>query len=695
MNFKSYFFFLVIAFFCISQTQAQSPQLKKWYLNQFEIDFSTTLPQINSLPQTYPISFGGGSSNGFARNSHGFYNDDGNILFYTAAESNGNFLEYRIIDGQGNIMGTLTETPDNSGEMSMVPFGCNDPNKYLLIYFAAYTSNPNRTEKVMVPCYSRLVYAVIDLGTNTVHPSYQVPMSSLDIYCPYKAQAVSKPNADGTRWLYTHEQVSSTPTANIVKCKIDFTQSYTNIITVSNIIHTENSSLEIVELELSPDQKFLAWTDRANDKNYDFAVMELDANGDRNMSGIFIKKDIPSSAINPNIPKPSGIEFVGEELGNLSLFVGFNTFGMDTAKDGIYNFDIMNGTLTQLPGTSEFIKSHIEKANNGRYYAASANALLDINALSTTPLPNSTDYFPYMRSSMLADYQNINHWGVYVLPDQVDGEIIISDYSLPDISSNLTGSVCRNDAILNFPTSTTSYTITVERPFQTPCVYQGTASRVDLTTICGIQCGGDACDNRYRIKIEATFCNGQKLTSQSDIFNILCGPAKPIVQIGRRFLCPNQTTWGTVTNSYPQGTTIEWFQGSTLFATGTSVTGLSGSFRVRVTDANGCFVEESVLLGVSFDCKPVLKLENNAINPTENSTLYPNPANNQITIALLENEIIESITIKDAKGMVIDSYKNILTENKTLDVSKLSTGFYIVEIISQNKKQYISKLIIE
>ncbi|WP_338812644.1 T9SS type A sorting domain-containing protein [Bernardetia sp. Wsw4-3y2] len=689
MKTTSYFFSLLIAFFCISQLQAQSPQLKKWYLNQFEVDFSTTLPQVNSLPQTYPIVFGGTSSNGFARNSHGHYDDNGNILFYTAAQSNGSFLEYRVINGQGAIIGTLTETPDNSAEMSMIPFGCNAPNKYLLIYSAPYTVQKlGKTEKVMAPCWSRLVYTVIDLGTNTVSPSYQVP--NLDRDCPSKAQAVGKPRPDGTRWLYTNAE------RDIVKCKIDFTQSYSNIISVSNVIHAENHIMNIVELELSPNQNFLAWTDRANDVNYDFAVMALDSNGDRNMNGVFTKQDIPTSSFNPNIPKASGIEFVGEGVGNFFLFVGFNTFGTDTAKDGIYNFNFINYSLTQLANTSGFVKSHIERAGNGRCYAVNANSLLDISALSITTLPNSTDYFPYDKTgATVIDYQNINDYGVYILPDQVDGEVISSNYTLPDVS-HLTGNVCKSDAILSFPTSISNYTITVEKPFQTPCVYQGTARTLDLTTICDIQCGGNACDNRYRIKIEATLCNGQQLVSQSGVFNILCAPAKPVVQIGHRFLCPEQTTWGKVTNSYPQGTTIEWFQGGNLFATGASITGISGSFTVRITDASGCSVEENVLIGLKECNKEVLfKTENNSINSIDDSVIYPNPAKNQATIKLFENEVIEYITIKDARGMLVKSYKNVSEVTKTIDISKLSVGFYIVEVISQNKKQYISKLIVE
>ena len=454
--------------------------------------------------------------------------------------------------------------------------------------------------------------------------------------------------------------------------------------------------MNIVELELSPNQRFLAWTDRANDINHDFTVMNLDTNGDRNPSGIFVQKDISTSSYNPNIPKASGIEFLQEGVGNFYLFVGFNTFGSDPSKDGIYHYSILNDVLTLRPNTSDFVKSHIERAINGRCYAVSANALLDISASTVTTLPSSTDYFPYLSTGAnLANYQNPNHSGIYVLPDQVDGEIVSSNYSLPDVSQ-FVGNICKSDVILQFPVSISNYTITVERAFQTPCVYQGTARTLDLTTVCGIQCGGNECDNRYRIRIEATLCNGQEVSSQSGVFHVLCGPQTPVIKVKYRSLCIGQTTPAEVVNSYPQGTLIEWFEGSNLVATGQNATGLSGSFTVRVTDTNGCSVEQRILLSLrDCDLEPGGSADPEATSSQSDFVLYPNPAKTQVTIKLPSDEVIETISVKDVTGMTMQKHNAVSKVNQTIDVSKLRTGLYIVEVISKTNKQYVSKLIVE
>lgn len=60
------------ALWCAPQLFAQNTQLKKWYLNQFAVDFTGTIPQVNTLPTTYPVMMGGTNSARFPENRNNF-----------------------------------------------------------------------------------------------------------------------------------------------------------------------------------------------------------------------------------------------------------------------------------------------------------------------------------------------------------------------------------------------------------------------------------------------------------------------------------------------------------------------------------------------------------------------------------------------------------------------------------------------
>lgn len=663
----SLFAIVCFALLCTQQLFAQT-QLKKWYLNQFAVDFSNGAPQVNAVPVAHPISIGSATSARFPANSHGFYDDAGNIIFYTAAKNNGSYLEYEVIDAQGNMIGKLANMPENSAEMSAIPFGCHAPNKYLLVY-ASYSSGAR------ADCYSRLVYTVIDVDARTVSPSYEV--DGLTKYCPDKAHAIGKPKSDGTRWLYVNDKES------IVKCKIDFTQTYSNLISYVKEVYRAKNVIKPVEVELSPNQRLLTWTDHNNFNPGNFTVITLDASGNNDGQPARVIT-IPSEYDNA---QATGIEF--DKLG-LDIYVGFHTYGQDINREGIYRFSHFGSNLSLLPNTRGLQKSHIELASNGRYYAAKADALVDIHSLASVSIPTA-QYFPYTHDANFTNYSDINNGGIYRLPDQVDGEVISTNYSLPDLG-HLTGAVCKSDAILQFPASITNYTISVEKAFQEPCVYQGTARTLDLTTICGIQCG-DACNNSIRITITAELCNGESLSVQSDVFHILCGPAAPKVNVGNTVLCPGQTTWGSVATVYPAGTTIEWLQGGVVTHTGANATGLSGSFTVRVTDANGCSNETSVLLAITnCDLTP---LEKKTTSSEDELSLYPNPAKDQVEVKLAIEDDIQTVVVKDKLGAKVKQATYSKGKNQKVDINGLREGVYVLELVTKKGKRYTKKLIVK
>lgn len=657
---------LCMALLCTSQLFAQMQQ-KKWYLNQFEADFSGATPQINTLPLTHPIIMGGTSSARFPENSQGFYDDAGNILFYTAAKNMTSYLEYQIVNGAGTVIGSLALPPENSAEMTMVPFGCHAPDKYLLIYASA-------TSGLRAPCYSRLVYAVIDLDRRSVSPSYDVAGTSNN--CGAKAHAVGLKKSDGTRWLYANDN------KEISKCLIDVTKPESDIISKVGTVYTQTYQINPVELELSHNQRFLAWTDRNSSSAHDLVVINLTTNGDYN--GLTKKVTIPSS--DPNTSYATGLEF---HKGGYFLYVGFHTYGTDPSKDGIYQYSHLFNSLTLMPNTAGLQKSHIELAGDGNYYVAKANALVNINTQANYGI-SSGQYFPYDHTSNFTTYGDANDHGIYRLPDQIDGEVLSSNYSLPDLTG-LVGAVCKNDAIIQFSPNITNYTVTVEKAFQAPCVYQGSAQNLDLTTICDIQCG-DACSSSIRITITAELCDGSTLSSQSGVFHILCGPTTPKISVGASRLCPGQTTWASVNTTYPAGTTIEWFIGGNLVHTGPNYNGITGSFTVKVTDANGCFTEQSIGVGL-MNCDPIGEIDK--VLEKEAMKIFPNPASSEVEVQLLNKEEIAQIIVKDKVGQKVKSaaYKTAAKSQK-LQVNDLKEGVYVIELFTKTGKRYMSKLVV-
>lgn len=81
------------------------------------------------------------------------------------------------------------------------------------------------------------------------------------------------------------------------------------------------------------------------------------------------------------------------------------------------------------------------------------------------------------------------------------------------------------------------------------------------------------------------------------------------------------------------------------------------------------------------------------ISENKNSVfhLYPNPANKQLKITVADNVIIESISIIDMNGKRLKEFKQTNTE---LDLSGISSGLYIIQLIHNKGKTY-QKLIVE
>ena len=78
---------------------------------------------------------------------------------------------------------------------------------------------------------------------------------------------------------------------------------------------------------------------------------------------------------------------------------------------------------------------------------------------------------------------------------------------------------------------------------------------------------------------------------------------------------------------------------------------------------------------------------------TKELSMIPNPANEQVTINMLDAHI-ENIQIMDMKGSVVLKEIDIFQNEKILDISKLSNGIYIVRVGIDTGSSLIKKLVI-
>ena len=66
-------------------------------------------------------------------------------------------------------------------------------------------------------------------------------------------------------------------------------------------------------------------------------------------------------------------------------------------------------------------------------------------------------------------------------------------------------------------------------------------------------------------------------------------------------------------------------------------------------------------------------------------TMYPNPAQGQVTIANSSNIVLERATMYDVNGKLVNTTDlGGMQGEKTIDISSLAAGVYIVQIESEN-----------
>jgi hypothetical protein len=131
---------------------------------------------------------------------------------------------------------------------------------------------------------------------------------------------------------------------------------------------------------------------------------------------------------------------------------------------------------------------------------------------------------------------------------------------------------------------------------------------------------------------------------------------------------PSQTAGLASGADFPIGTTMNTF----------TITDLAGN---------------SVMCSFDVTVDANLSVEENTFS--NSLRLSPNPTKNVITINSVTNISIDSITILDLNGRILQTITNIgqLSDGKTIDISNLSTGMYFMKIQDSDSRVAVKRIV--
>lgn len=160
---------------------------------------------------------------------------------------------------------------------------------------------------------------------------------------------------------------------------------------------------------------------------------------------------------------------------------------------------------------------------------------------------------------------------------------------------------------------------------------------------------------------------------------VYCNPAiVPTVSLG--------TNGTLIANNVPNGYTIQWLLNGFAISGQTNDTinaMLTGSYSVEIVDSFGC-VHTSSAFNVSLGLT-----ENNFIS----WNVYPNPADQNVTIELNEDVKIEVIQLLDLTGRIVKEWSWNGGSKMTLDIVEVPEGYFILQMLNCNQK-WTKKLLV-
>lgn len=177
------------------------------------------------------------------------------------------------------------------------------------------------------------------------------------------------------------------------------------------------------------------------------------------------------------------------------------------------------------------------------------------------------------------------------------------------------------------------------------------------------------------IAINATGC----VAFSDTMTAIYCNPAiEPTIALGANGIL--------VANDVPNGYTIQWLLNGFAINGQTNDTisaMLSGAYSVEIVDSFGCVHTSSAFnIGLGLT-------ENNFIS----WNVYPNPADEIVTIELSDDVAIETVQLVDLTGRVVKEWAWTNGSKMNLEIDDIPNGYFIIQMFSGNQK-WTKKLLI-
>lgn len=388
----------------LASTSFGQTGLKRWYFNGNEVDFSTGVPIVNTLPAARVNPKSG---------SHGMYGSNGDPLF-------------QIIDGNvynkfGNLVANLLTISPNTGpnynhvratdeyayEMEIVPVPGSECSKFYIFHLESIVSTTSSSSTYLALGHV-LRYSEYDLALNngqggitpTLADVFLVDFPSEGI----PSVTASKPDISGNIKIYVAGNRNFIETAVY---RIDVFNG--GVSTPQMIWQSQDLSIPTCEVELNLDGSKLAFANlrfgSSSINTSDVMLLNLSSTG------------TVTSTQSYNLPGTNEQRFTGLEFhpADDKLYVG-------ASGVGIYELTISNGNSTLVTFSQNLGNSHIEigydsQQNIRAYVIDDSGSLNEIN-LTNNVITNLLLAINTIKNGQFSARARPQ---VYVIPDQIDG----------------------------------------------------------------------------------------------------------------------------------------------------------------------------------------------------------------------------------------------------------------------------------
>ncbi|MGV3612465.1 MAG: T9SS type A sorting domain-containing protein [Fluviicola sp.] len=376
-------------------TTSLNAQQPKWVLPDYLWNMQSTTLSSTTLPTTYGLPY---------RLSNGAYNKSGSLLFYIyndeiknlSGTTVGTLLPYYmdLVRYNPDVNPVAHDSKDfeaTGEEVAIVPVP-GSCKKFYVIYTKGNHSSPS----------SFVCYAVVDCSGASVTVSYPLANNPGVSNAPISLDAgiglaVSKTFNGSDRYLFT-ESHSKLLRYTITSSGISSQTTICDGTSDPSLFPVSGSGYyKGPELELSPDQQYLAW---GNTRSGKMNMIKLNASYTK----------VSGSAVTYTLADIRGLEF---NSASTKIYLSHAA--------GLSCYTISSGTATSVTGGSALNNTFLELSKNGRIYGInSSNKLVGINEGSNTLYTAETG--PNVVSNDFDWNSAFYITGRYRLPDQIDGE---------------------------------------------------------------------------------------------------------------------------------------------------------------------------------------------------------------------------------------------------------------------------------